>query len=309
MFVQNMLDHFEAGANLLETETSQKLSVVEPWANGHNVLVQVAARTIMVFTLLQIIIFYVLSRPKLQKYKSCSHYIWLSNYLSLALVCFIASYQSQYSSVNHDMCVLFDSKTADDPVPEQFIPSNLQDLVDVCIDRSNASQRTIQDTLALSRQFRLIDDLAVSAQAYVRMPDTTNTRLLRTFATYCTQKAADPVTISLVNDGSAITQPAAQLAVIADYTNALQSRAASTCDSARDFIVLDLSECPSDANVLEDISTANARILLGQKCCLVLGNFNSDFWNARYSTDSFPCRRARANIAEYVAFENAVQDP
>ena len=108
--------------------------------------------------------------------------------------------------------------------------------------------------------------------------------------------------------GNKNVQPTQEMGVINDYTNSFKSRAASTCNSAIDLIVLKKEECPSDYNHLEGISNDNAGMLLGQKVCIVLTDYTDDFYNLRYSTDSFSCRRARANIKEFIDFRNKIQD-
>ena len=89
---------------------------------------------------------------------------------------------------------------------------------------------------------------------------------------------------------------------IADYTNSYRSRAASTCDSALDYIVLDTVNCPTNANLLE--TGTNAKTLLGKKVCLLINAFDYTFWSNRYSSDSFACRRARSRIDKYLRFHD-----
>lgn len=43
-------------------------------------------------------------------------------------------------------------------------------------------------------------------------------------------------------------------------------------------------------------------MLLGKKVCIVLFDYQQDFFNARYSSDSFSCRRARVNTGEFLKY-------
>ena len=70
-----------------------------------------------------------------------------------------------------------------------------------------------------------------------------------------------PEKLTFTNDKH--VQPTQEIGVINDYTNTYESRAASTCNSAIDKIVLKKDECPNDYNHLEGISNDNAKMLLG----------------------------------------------
>lgn len=103
------------------------------------------------------------------------------------------------------------------------------------------------------------------------MPLYTDFSKINSFSSYLTVLSQKPELNLLV--GSGLKQPSDQLAVIADYTNSYKSRAASTCDSAIDYLILSKLECPSDANFLEKISVFSAKTLLGQKCCFILTDY------------------------------------
>jgi len=96
---------------------------------------------------------------------------------------------------------------------------------------------------------------------------------------------------------------------IADYTNLYKSQASSTCDKAIDYLVFRQSDCPSDANFLEDVEVFNAQMLIGKKCCILFPAYTVEFFNARYASNSFPCSRARSNIQEYFAFNDKLESP
>lgn len=49
-------------------------------------------------------------------------------------------------------------------------------------------------------------------------------------------------------------------------------------------------------------------MLMGKKVCIVLTDYSADFYDKRYATDSFSCRRARANCREFLVYKARVQD-
>ena len=84
-----------------------------------------------------------------------------------------------------------------------------------------------------------------------------------------------------------------------------------SCDNARDFIVLNRADCPSDANWIRPNKnfSGDTKILMGQKCCLLLTGFDDSFWNSRYNSPSNSCRKARLRILNFNFFIYAVVNP
>lgn len=48
--------------------------------------------------------------------------------------------------------------------------------------------------------------------------------------------------------------------------------------------------------ILTNLKIEEAKKNLGKKSCIVLNEYTNQFFEARYSTDSYACRRARVNI-------------
>jgi len=74
------------------------------------------------------------------------------------------------------------------------------------------------------------------------------------------------------------------------------------------MVVLKKEHCDKGYNRLVNITIANAKINIGKKNCIVLGDYTTDFYNARYSNNSFACRRAKGNAAEYLNYFSRVSD-
>lgn len=87
-----------------------------------------------------------------------------------------------------------------------------------------------------------------------------------------------------------------------------ESRAASTCDGARDKIVLYKSECPPENILLEKIQVGDAKMLLGKKCCFVLTDYPKEFFENRYSSTSSACRGAKFSTAAFLAYRDSIND-
>ena len=148
--------------------------------------------------------------------------------------------------------------------------------------------------------------LAEEVDEFHNLPNDFNSQSFKDFESTLTVLAGYPNELTFTDEKK--VQPHQELKVINDYTNSFASRAASTCDSAIDKIVLKKEDCPASYNHLEGVTIENARMLIGQKVCIVLTDYTSEFWDARYVTDSFSCRRARGNVKEFIAFRNKIQD-
>jgi hypothetical protein len=51
--------------------------------------------------------------------------LWVSTFFLLGCLCVIVSFQGDYSSVNHDVCLLFKNQTSGEELPRTFVPDNL----------------------------------------------------------------------------------------------------------------------------------------------------------------------------------------
>ena len=74
----------------------------------------------------------------------------------------------------------------------------------------------------------------------------------------------------------------------------------SSCNSARDYIVEDLSDCPGDATQINNYQDAYS--ILGKKCCILITKFNMTFWQNRYNYDTLQCKQAITKIQNYLVF-------
>lgn len=72
--------------------------------------------------------------------------------------------------------------------------------------------------------------------------------------------------------------------------------------------MLDGSQCKEGYNRLKNVKIDNAKMLLGKKVCIVLTDYAPEFYDKRYSTDSYSCRRAKANCREYLVYKAKIQN-
>jgi len=116
--VANELKQMREGAIEFNLESNKKLSEVYPWAIDHNSDISNITQIIFWLGFLQMIvlIIYLLSKNKkyrifrlLQKnVKLLTCFVWGTNILSVILVNYVAEPQARYSSMNYDMCKIFD---------------------------------------------------------------------------------------------------------------------------------------------------------------------------------------------------------
>jgi len=98
----------------------------------------------------------------------------------------------------------------------------------------------------------VVNSLADGINTYLHMPLTNDFSNIDNFSAGISKLQQFPELNKFV--GLNMKQPQDQLAMIADYTNSFRSLAASTCDSAIDYLLLDKKGCPNDANFLENLS-------------------------------------------------------
>jgi len=143
-------------------------------------------------------------------------------------------------------------------------------------------------------------DLANHTETFHHFPHFYDMQPLKDFSSQLTVLAAEPELLTFVNTK---TQPSEAIKVINDYTNSFRSRAASTCNAAIDHIVLDERECLEGYTRLKNVQINNAKMLLGKKTCIVLLDYSPEWYDKRYSQDSFSCRRARMNCREFTLYK------
>jgi hypothetical protein len=89
----------------------------------------------------------------------------------------------------------------------------------------------------------------------------------------------------------------------------VSSTSGLVCDNAKDYIVMDYSECPYTAVRIKSSEANNPKVLFGNLCCLVITDFTSEFYEKRYSESSFACRSARSKLSRYLLFHRAITTP
>lgn len=130
MGIANELRQMREGAIEFNLESNKKLSEVYPWAIDHNSDISNIAEIIFLVGLFQMIvlIIYLLSKNKNYKIlrwfnkniKLLTCFVWGTNILSIILVNYIAEPQAKYSSLNYDMCKIFD-KGGMQQMPSDFV--------------------------------------------------------------------------------------------------------------------------------------------------------------------------------------------
>ena len=138
--IKETIGSLNTGAKELQSTFKAKLDEAGPWIELHNDFTYNACVLIFLFVSAQAVFLVMTSIPRYSKFLRFSNFMWITNVM--ALCCFAVSthFQSQYASVNHDMCLLFEPVSTGAEIPRTFMPESLQGVMDVCVHQPEDQQ-------------------------------------------------------------------------------------------------------------------------------------------------------------------------
>lgn len=114
------------GAITLQAAFKNHLMEVSPWVSFHNNFSNSTCVIIFLMYVCQVVLIGLQNLPKFKHLTRFNFLLWLTTFVALICISISSRMQSNFASVNHDMCLLFKQNSTDgEPLPRTFIPSNL----------------------------------------------------------------------------------------------------------------------------------------------------------------------------------------